>query len=154
MANTFTQIHLQFVFAVKYHNGLIQKAWKERLYQYIIAIVKNKGHKMLAINGMPDHVHLLVGFRPSESISTFMQDVKANSSRWINEHKLTIGKFEWQEGYGAFSYSRDQVPQIVNYIQNQEEHHKTIPFLQEYEAFLREFEIDFDSKYIFTKPLD
>ena len=154
MANTFTQIHLHFVFAVKYRNGLIQKTWKARLYEYIIAIVKNKGHKLLAINGMPDHVHMLVGFRPSESISAFMQDVKANSSRWINEHKLAIGKFEWQEGYGAFSYSKDQIPKVATYIQNQEEHHKTTSFLQEYVAFLREFEVDYDTKFIFTEPLD
>jgi REP element-mobilizing transposase RayT len=154
MANTFTQIHLHFVFAVKHRNGLIQKTWKARLYEYIIAIVKNKGHKLLAINGMPDHVHMLVGFRPSESISVFMQDVKANSSRWINEHKLSFGKFEWQEGYGAFSYSKEQIPKVATYIQNQEEHHKTTSFLQEYVGFLREFEIDYDAKFIFTEPLD
>jgi REP element-mobilizing transposase RayT len=103
---------------------------------------------------MPDHVHMLVGFRPSESISVFMQDVKANSSRWINEHKLSFGKFEWQEGYGAFSYSKEQIPKVATYIQNQEEHHKTTSFLQEYVGFLREFEIDYDAKFIFTEPLD
>ena len=152
MANTFTQIHLQFVFAVKYRNSLIQKAWKERLYEYVIGIVKNKGHKMLAINGMPDHVHLLVGFRPSESISKFIQDIKANSSRWINEHKLAIGKFEWQEGYGAFSYSKSELPRVIEYILNQENHHATKTFQEEYHEVLKEFEIEFDPLYSFKEP--
>lgn len=107
---------------------------------------------MLCINGMPDHVHLLVGLRPTQSIADFMQDVKANSSRWINENSLTQSRFEWQAGYGAFSYSKSQIREVINYIQNQKEHHKRKTFLEEYRSFLEKFEIEFDKQYIFKEP--
>ncbi len=149
MPNTYTQIHLHFVFAVKYRQALIQQEWKERLYQYITSIVQHFGHKMLVINGMPDHVHLLIGFRPEQSISELMQDVKASSSKWINEKNLTIGKFAWQEGYGAFSYSKSQVPGLIEYIRNQEEHHRKKTFQEEYLNILERLEIPYDPKYIF-----
>lgn len=109
MSNAYTQIHIHFVFVVKYRAGIIQASWKKDLYKYITGIVQNKQHKMIAINGMPDHVHVLIGMRPTQSISNLMQDVKANSSKWINEQKLTLTKFEWQTGYGAFSYSKSQL---------------------------------------------
>ncbi|HAP00924.1 MAG TPA: IS200/IS605 family transposase [Bacteroidetes bacterium] len=144
MANTYTQIHLQFVFAVKYREGLIQSRWKDELYKYITGIVQNHNHKLLAINGMPDHIHLLVGLRPSQSISELMQDVKGDSSKWINQNKLVKGKFEWQEGYGAFSYSKSQVPDVIRYIQNQELHHQKKTFAEEYLEFLNKFEIEYD----------
>src|SRR5579862_5347037 len=123
MANTYTQIHLQFIFAPKFRASLIQQEWEVSLYKYITGIVQNNKHKMLCINGMPDHVHMLVGFHTTQSIADLMQDVKANSSKWINENKLTGSKFEWQSGYGAFSYSKSQITDVISYIQNQKEHH-------------------------------
>ncbi len=149
MSNTYTQIHIHFVFAVKHRYGLIQPTWKNELYKYITGIIQNNHHKMICINGMPDHIHILVGIKPTQSISDLMKDVKAYSSKWINEKKLMQGKFEWQEGYGAFSYSKSQVNDVVNYIANQEQHHKVKTFKEEYVEFLRKFEIDFDEQYVF-----
>ena len=149
MANTYTQIHIQFVFAVKYRNGLIHSSFKQELYQYISGIIKANNHKLLAINGMPDHLHILVGMRPSQSVSDLMQDIKANSSKWINEKKFLKVKFEWQEGYGAFSYSKSHVQNVIHYIQNQEEKHKVKSFNEEYLDFLNAFEIDYDERYVF-----
>ncbi len=108
MANTYTQIHLQIVFVVKYRDRVIHSSWKQRLYKYITGIVQNNGHKLITINGMPDHIHMLIGMRPTQSLSELMQDVKRCSSKWINESKLIQGKFAWQEGYGAFSYSKSE----------------------------------------------
>ncbi|MFM2224122.1 MAG: hypothetical protein RJA07_324 [Bacteroidota bacterium] len=149
MANTYTQVHLHFVFVVKHRDALIQKSWKDELYKYISGIVQHHEHKMICINGMPDHVHLFIGMRPTQSISDLMQDIKGSSSKWINDKKLVRGKFEWQSGYGAFSYSKSQVKDVINYIENQEEHHKKISFKEEYISFLKKFEIDFDEKYLF-----
>lgn len=153
MANSFTQIHLQFVFAVQNRISLIQDAWKRDLYKYITTIVQNNDHKLLAINGIPDHVHLLVGMRPTESISHLMQEVKGDSSTWVNQNKLANGKFGWQDGYGAFSYSKSHVPDVIKYIQNQELHHKHKSFLQEYKQILDKFGIVYDEKYIFKQVL-
>lgn len=151
MANTFTQIHIHFVFAVKFRDGIIQSKWKEDLYKYMSGIIQNNNHKLLAINGMPDHIHILIGLRPSQSISDLMKEVKQSSSKWINQNKLTNGHFEWQEGYGAFSYSKSQINQVVSYIQNQELHHKKKTFKEEYLDFLLKFEIDYDEKFIFKE---
>ncbi len=151
MSNTYTKIHIQFVFAVKHRHGLIQPEWKEGLNKYITGIVQAKDHKLLAINGMPDHLHLLAGLRPNQSISDLMQDVKGSSSKWINDNRLVKGRFEWQEGYGAFSYGASQVNDVINYIRNQEEHHKRKSFIDEYREFLQKFEIDYDERYIFQE---
>lgn len=153
MANTYTQIHLQFVFAVKYRDGLIHSSFKDELYQYITGIIKNHNHKLLAINGMPDHVRILVGMRPTQSVSNLMQDIKGSSSKWINEKRFLKVKFEWQEGYGAFSYAKSQVNTVVNYIKNQEQHHAVRSFNQEYLEFLAEFEVVYDERYIFKAPI-
>jgi putative transposase len=153
MSNTYTQIHLQFVFAVKYRNGIINSSWKHDLYKYITGIIQNNNHKLLAINGMPDHIHILVGFRPSQSISDLMKVVKQSSSKWINESNLVKSHFEWQEGYGAFSYSKSDVYKVINYINNQEIHHSKKTFLEEYLDFLNEFEIEYDERYIFKEML-
>lgn len=149
MANTYTQIHLQFIFAVKYRACVIQKQWKDELYKYITGIVQNNKHKMIIINGMPDHVHLLIGMRPAQSISTLMQDIKGSSSTWINKNKITKRKFAWQAGYGAFSYGKSQVKNVIKYIKNQEEHHQKRSFKREYLAFLDKFEVDYDEAYTF-----
>jgi REP element-mobilizing transposase RayT len=151
MANTYTQIHLQFVFAVKYRNGLIHASFKEELYKYISGIIKENNHKLLAINGMPDHLHIFIGMRPSQSISDLLQDIKGSSSKWINEKKFLKVKFEWQEGYGAFSYSKSHVNNVIRYIQNQENHHKKESFREEYLKFLKVFEIEYDERYIFKE---
>lgn len=153
MANTYTQIHIQFVFAVKYRDGLIHTSFKEELYQYITGIIKNHNHKLLAINGMPDHIHIFIGMRPTQSISDLLQDIKGSSSKWINDKKFLKVKFEWQEGYGAFSYAKSQVDTVINYIKNQEQHHTQKNFREEYLEFLKLYEIDFDERYIFKEPM-
>jgi len=149
MANTYTQIHIQFVCAVKFRDGLIHESFKEELFKYISGILNVHHHKLLAINSMPDHIHIFIGMRPTQSISDLMQEIKANSSRWINEKKFLKVKFEWQEGYGAFSYSKSQVNQVIDYIFNQENHHKKQSFKEEYLQFLKAFEIDYDERYVF-----
>lgn len=152
MANTYTQIHLQLVFAVQYRASLIQDSWKDELYKYMTGIVQEQKHKMIIVNGMPDHVHMLIGMRPAQSLSELMQDIKGSSSAWINSRHLTKSRFQWQEGYGAFSYSKKDLPAIINYIKNQEERHKEENFLEEYKKLLDEFEIAFDEKYTFKLP--
>ncbi len=152
MANTYTQIHIQAIFAVQNRECVIKKTWKDELYKYIIGIIQNHKHKVLAINGMPDHIHIFFGMRPTQSLSDLMQDIKGDSSKWINEKKLVVGKFSWQEGYGAFSYSKSHVDNVINYIKNQEEHHKKENFVDEYLNFLKKFEIDYNEAYIF-KPI-
>ena len=153
MANTYTQIHIHAVFAVQNRISLITETWKDRLYQYITGIIQNNGHKLLTINGMPDHLHILFGLRPSQSLSDLMQDIKGDSSRWINQNQFTKGRFSWQEGYGAFSYSKSQVSRVANYIENQERHHRKISFLEEYRKILDDFGIEYDERYLF-KPIE
>ena len=151
MANTYSQIHLQFVFVVKNRASVIHTAWKDELYKYITGIITNQNHKLLAINGMPDHIHILVGLRPNQSVSDLMQDVKGSSSKWINDKKLVDGKFEWQEGYGAFSYGASQIDNVIQYIHKQEEHHAKLSFKDEYLSFLKLFKIEYDEKYVFKE---
>jgi REP element-mobilizing transposase RayT len=151
MANTYTQIHLHFVFAVKYRRAIIGSEWKERLHQYITGIIQRNKHKMLQINSMPDHIHIFIGMRPDQSISSLIQNVKTESSRWINSERLCNYNFAWQEGYGAFSYGKSQTNDVVKYIRNQEEHHRKETFLSEYRRLLDFFEVDWDAKYIFRE---
>jgi putative transposase len=152
MPNTYHQIHIQAIFAVKKRTGLIQKEWKDELYKYITGTIQTHDHKLLAINGMPDHLHIFFGIRPTQSLSDLMQDVKGNSSKWINEKKFIREKFEWQGGYGAFSYSKSQASKVISYVQNQETHHRKVFFLDEYKMFLKKFEMDYDDRYIFKMP--
>lgn len=152
MANTYTQIHIQVVFAVKYRAGLISKEWKDELYKYITGIVQNNGHKLLAINGMEDHIHVFFGMRPVQSLSDLLQDIKGNSSKWINDQRFLKTRFEWQQGYGAFSYAKSQVSTVITYIRNQEIHHARKKFLDEYTELLKEFEVDYDERYVFKEP--
>ena len=153
MANTYTQLHIQAVFAVQTRDCILRKEWKDELYKYITGIIQNHNHKVLAINGMPDHVHKLFGMRPTQSLSDLMQDIKGDSSKWINSNGFVRGKFSWQEGYGAFSYSKSDVKNVIEYIRNQEDHHKIRTFTEEYLDLLRKFEVDFNEAYIF-KPID
>ena len=150
MANTYTQIHIHAVFAVQNRTSLINKSWQERLYKYIVAIIQKRGHKVLSIGGMPDHVHILFGFRPTQALSNLMLEVKRDTSEWINKEKLITGRFSWQEGYGAFSYGKSQIPTIANYIETQEKHHKKNTFREEYLEFLKKFDVEYDERYIFN----
>lgn len=152
MANSYTQIHIQFVFAVKYRAALINREWKERLHQYMTGIFQGNKHKMLQINSMPDHIHIFIGMRPHQSISALMQLVKSESSKWVKEQNLCTTPFAWQEGYGAFSYSKSHADDVIRYIQNQEIHHKKETFLDEYQKFLTAFEIEWNEQYIFKEP--
>jgi REP element-mobilizing transposase RayT len=152
MANTYTQIHIHAVFAVQNRLSLIQKQWQDELYQYITGIIANNEHKLLQIGGMPDHVHVLFGMRPTQSLSDLMQDIKGNSSLWINQKRFVAGKFSWQEGYGAFSYGKSQVDRVVKYIQQQERHHKKRNFAEEYLELLKLFGVEFDERYILKNP--
>tara|TARA_A100000171_G_scaffold30278_1_gene28513 strand:- start:825 stop:1289 length:465 start_codon:yes stop_codon:yes gene_type:complete len=149
MANTYTQVYIQIVFAVKGRQNLIQPKNKETLQKFITGIVKNRGQKLLAIHSMPDHTHLLVGLEPNISISDLVRDVKAGSSKFINESDWVKEKFNWQVGYGAFSYSRSQIDNVIKYINNQVEHHQKRTFQEEYIDFLNKFNVEFEEKYLF-----
>lgn len=149
MANTYTQIYLHVIFAVKGRDNLISSTWKEELYKYITGIVTNKNQKLIAINGMPNHVHLLVGLKPDIALSDLIRDVKANASKFINDKQWVMGKFEWQPGFGGFSYSHSQLDVVINYIRNQEEHHKTKSFREEYIEFMKRYAIDYKTEYLF-----
>jgi REP element-mobilizing transposase RayT len=153
MANTYTQIYIQAVFTVQDRISLIRVEWKEELFKYITGIVQHNGHKMIAINGMPDHLHVFIGMKPDQSLSALMQDVKGSSSKWINESGFVRGRFEWQAGFGGFSYGNSQIDAVVKYIQNQEKHHAKKTFLEEYLDFLKKFNVPFNERYIF-KPVE
>lgn len=148
MANTFTQIYLQFVFAVQNRTSLIRPNWKEELYKYITGIVQTHQHKLLAINGTANHLHVFVGYKPHQKIPDLLQDIKGGSSGWINKKGFVTGKFQWQEGYGAFSYSHSQIDPVVKYIMNQEAHHRKKTFREEYIQLLDHFDIVYDERYI------
>jgi len=152
MANTYTQIHIQIVFAVKYRQNMIDPVWKEDLYKYMTGIIQNHGHKVIIINGMPDHVHCLIGFRPVQALSELVKFLKQDSSRWINDNRLTICRFRWQEGFGAFSYSKSHLQRVIKYIQNQEHHHRRSSFREEYLNMLKSNEINYDERYLFKDP--
>lgn len=149
MANTYTQIHFQLVFAVKHRQALIQKSWRERLHTYITGIVQNNGHKMLQINSRPDHIHILIGYRPSQSLPKLVEEIKTSSNAFINDNKLSQFQFAWQNGYAAFSYSRSQVSAVATYIERQDEHHREKLFREEYLEMLKKAEIEFEEKYLF-----
>ena len=150
MANTYTQIYFHIVFAVKGRNNIILSKWKVELYKYISGIISNKNQKLFTINGMPNHIHLLIGTKPNCNLSDLIRDIKSNSSKWINEKQFTNGKFEWQTGFGAFSIGQSQLPKIINYIKKQEEHHRTKTFKEEYINFLNAYDIDYKTEFIFN----
>lgn len=149
MANTFSQVYLQFVFAVKYRQSLIPKEHKEELHKYLTALVQNRGTKMLAVHCMPDLAHIFVGFKPSVFIPDFIKEIKVESNKFINSKKWTDKPFNWQEGYGIFSYSHSAIDNVVKYILNQEAHHAKQNFKNEYHGLLKKFEIEFEEKYSF-----
>ena len=149
MPNTYTQIYIQIVFAIKGRQNLIPDQKREELQKFITGIVKNREQKLLSIYSMPDHTHLLIGLKPSISISDLVRDIKAGSSKFINDKHWVKGKFNWQEGFGAFSYSKSQIDNVIKYILNQREHHKKKTFKEEYIEFLKKFTIEYDEKYLF-----
>jgi putative transposase len=149
MANTYTQIYIQVVFAVQGRQNLILQSHKEEIHKYITGIIQNQKQKLIAINGMPDHLHVLIGLKPSVTLSDLVRDIKSDSSTFINERKWFSGRFNWQEGFGAFSYGHSQLGQVVKYIQNQEKHHQHRSFKEEYLSMLRKFEINFNEEYVF-----
>jgi REP element-mobilizing transposase RayT len=149
MANTFTQIYIQVVFAPEGRQNLIQRTWKEQLQKYITGIVTEHQQKMIAVNCMPDHVHLLVGLKPDKALSDLVGAIKASSSNFINRQKWVLGRFTWQEGFGGFSYSHSQLTTVIRYIQNQEQHHARKSFQQEYQAFLKKFAVPHDERFVF-----
>ncbi|HET6994722.1 MAG TPA: IS200/IS605 family transposase [Chitinophagaceae bacterium] len=153
MANSYTQIHIQCVFAVKFRKAMIAEQWKHQLHKYISSIIQNHQHKMISINSMPDHLHMLFGMRPQQSLADLMRIVKGDSSEWINKKKFATSLFRWQDGYGGFSYQKSSISTVAAYIENQELHHKKISFADEYRQLLKEFEIEYDEQYIF-RPLE
>jgi REP element-mobilizing transposase RayT len=149
MPGTFSQIYIQIVFAVKGRQNLVQSSFESALYKYIAGIVSGKGQKPLAVNGMPDHIHILVGLKPSMAIADLVRDIKNNSTNFIYEKNWVPKKFCWQEGYGAFSYSESNYGKVIEYIKNQKQHHRQQNFRQEYSSFLKKFNVPYDEKYLF-----
>ena len=149
MANTYTQIYIQVVFAVEGRQNLIATEHNDELQKYITGIVSAQKQKLIVINNMPDHLHLLVGLRPDSCLSDLVRDVKAGSSKFINEKRWVIGRFSWQEGFGAFSYSRSQLGTVIRYIENQQTHHAKKSFREEYVSLLEKFSVEYDARYIF-----
>ncbi len=149
MAGTFSQIYIQIIFAVQGRRSLINSTWEEELYKYITGIIRNKDQKLLAINGMPDHIHILIGMRPSCCLSDLVREVKKSSNKFISDKRFTRYKFEWQDGYGAFSYSHSALDNVIRYVENQKEHHKKKSFKEEYMNFLNKFNIEFKDEYLF-----
>lgn len=149
MANTYSQIYIQIVFAVQNRNALIDLSWEDELYKYITDIIQNKNQKLISINGMPDHIHILIGMRPTCNLSDLVREIKKSSNTFINEKKFSKFRFKWQEGFGAFSYSHSQLGNVISYIQNQKKHHQKVSFKEEYVEFLEKFEIEFDGDYLF-----
>jgi putative transposase len=153
MENTYTQVHIHCVFAVKFRRSLIHVSWKNKLHQYIGGTIQRQRHKLITINSMPDHIHILFGLRPMQSISDLMRIVKGDSSEWINKNHLAPCRFQWQEGFGAFSYAKSQLKTVADYIDNQEKHHASISFLEEYKKTLDAFEVEYKNQYLFHEPM-
>ncbi len=151
MANTYHQVYIQAVFAVKYREAILAKEWRSNLFGVIGNLINETECKTIIVNGVSDHVHCFLGLKPVVSISELMKTIKAKSSKYINDHKLTTHRFEWQEGYGVFSYSQSHIDDVYKYITNQEEHHKKQAFKEEYLEFLEKFKIPYDERYIFEE---
>jgi REP element-mobilizing transposase RayT len=149
VANTYSQVFLQVVFAVKFRQNLILPEWKGDLHKYLSGIIRAKGHKAIIVNGVENHIHAFIGLKPGMAISDLVRDIKNNSANFVNDNKWVSGRFSWQEGFGVFSYSQSHVEMVYMYILNQEEHHRKITFKEEYINLLKEFQIDYDEKYLF-----
>lgn len=148
-AGTYSQIYIQIIFAVKGRKSLIQAHWEVELYKYITGIITNKGQKLLAINGMPDHIHILIGMKPSCCLSDLVREIKKSSNKFITENKFSNFRFSWQEGFGAFSYNYSALSNVIRYIENQKIHHRKKLFKDEFIEFLQKFKIDYNDDYLF-----
>ena len=149
MADTYTQLYIHIIFAIKARQSLIPKQHKEELHKYITGIINRKNQTVIQINSMPDHIHILVGITPDTAISDLVRDIKANSSKFINRKRWIVGRFEWQTGFAAFSYAHSQLAVVARYIKNQEKHHSRQTFREEYLAFLERFKVPYNPKYVF-----
>ena len=149
MANTYSQIYIQVVFAVKNRNSFIQSTWEDELHKYITGVVRNKDQKLISINGMPDHIHFLLGMRPTCCLSDLVREIKKSSNEFVNDKKLSRFNFEWQTGFGAFSYGHSQLDKVIAYIAGQKEHHKKQNFKQEYVGLLKKFNVEHEEQYLF-----
>ena len=149
MANTYSQLYAQIVFSPQGRENLIRERIKADVYKYITGIIKNKNQKLMIINGMPDHIHILIGFAPEITLSDIVRDIKSNSSNYINERRLVAGKFSWQKGFGAFTYGKSQVQSVIDYIKNQEKHHRRKTFREEYQELLKRFCVEYNNEYLF-----
>lgn len=149
MANTYTQLYVQLVFAVKGRQYLVKESFREELEKVICGIASNHECKVFAIYCNPDHTHIFLSFKPTTALSKLVEQVKSGSSKWINQRKLIVGRFSWQKGFGAFTYSKSQTDRVVKYILNQPEHHKKQSFKDEYLSLLKKFEIDYNQNYLF-----
>jgi REP element-mobilizing transposase RayT len=149
MANTYTQLYVHYVFAVQDRLCLINNKWQDSLYKYMSGIIDQQGHKLYVIKGMNDHIHILISMTPKQAPSDLMYHLKRSSSLWINQNRLSVGKFSWQEGFGAFSLGKSQLPEKIKYIEGQRQHHMKVSFREEYLQFLKENEIEYDERYIF-----
>ena len=149
MANTYVQAYFHLVFAVKHRQALIQKVWKDELEKYITRIIQRNGHKLISIGSMPDHIHIFIGYKLTQTIPDLVEEIKTSSNYWIKDRKLSNFKFDWQKGYGAFTHSHSQIAVVSNYVLNQEEHHRKKAFREEYFEMLRKFEISYKKEYVF-----
>lgn len=149
MADTYSQIYIQVVFSVQNRKALIHESWEDELYKYITGIIQNKGQKLIAMNGMPDHIHIFIGMKPNCSLSDLVREIKKSSNSFINEKQLTMIPFYWQEGFGAFSYSFSHIDKVVQYIKIQKIHHQKKTFKEEYLEFLEKFKIEYKDEYLF-----
>ena len=150
MPDSYSQLYIQIVFAVKHRDALIDVSWEEQLYQYITGIVQNKDQKMIAINGVSNHIHLFIGMKPNCCLSDLVREIKKSSNDFINQKKFTRNKFSWQEGFGAFSYSFSQIDTVSTYVMNQKERHRHKTFKEEYIQFLEKFQIEYNERYLFN----
>jgi REP element-mobilizing transposase RayT len=149
MANTYTQAYFQLVFSPARRESLIHNNWKDELEKYITGIIKNHDHKLIAIGSMPDHIHIFIGYNVNQTIPKLVETIKTSTTKWINGNGLTRSRFNWQLGYGAFSYAHSQIDEVANYVHNQAFHHRKMTFKEEYLEFLSAFKIEYDDKYLF-----
>ena len=149
MANTYSQMYAQIIFSPKGRENLILPSFEERIYQYTTGVVRDKGQKLIAINGMPDHLHLFIGFKPNMAIADLVREVKTSTTKFINNNRFLPGRFAWQDGYGCFTYAHSQVDAVAQYVMNQKQHHRTKTFKEEYGALLHKFEVAYDDRYVF-----
>jgi len=153
MSSTYSQIYIHVVFAVKHRESLIAPKWECQLHKYLTVSIQNNGQKMIAINGMPDHIHMLIGMKPNCNLSDLIREIKKSSSNWINTNKLVTSHFNWHEGFGAFSYSQSSLDNVVNYIHEQKKHHAKQNFREEFETLLQKFKVNYKKEYLFNQVL-